>query len=581
MQIPQRWRQTATRLFGPWVLDVDRVSTRADAQAGLLGALVVLPQGIAFASLAGLPPAWGLYTSIVPCIVAALAGSSRLMVSGPTNATSLALAAMLAPLAVASSPHYPLLAVAVTLGVGLLQMALGLARLGALTNFISPAVLLGFTSGAAVLIAWHALVDMAQSWTALAVGVGTVAVALLTKPLFKAGQHLLLALIVGSAAAAGLAYLGWEADLVGAVPKALPAMHRPDITWTDLRQLAGISFALAIIALGQTVAIGKTLAARRGEQFDANRECVGQGLSNVTGAFFSCMVSCGSLNRTVVNEQSGARTPLAAVASGLMVIVLLAGAAPILSFIPLAAIAGLLLLVAWGLLDRAQWKRVLKLDPAEAAIAAGTFVATLSMSLETAILGGVVASLITYLYRSARPALRTLGFSKRYEDDPHRALVVIDDLPPAARAECPQLKLMRMEGSVYFGAVAHVGEQLHLLRTAPQAPRFLLVLCKGMVSVDLGGADLWEAELRQRREMGGDLFFDRPRDRVLNTWQRIGFDQRLGADHVFDSKRDALATVIARLDPDICARCTARIFDECRGRPGAAPPVNAAGEPAP
>ncbi len=580
MQISADWRERAARAFGPWVRTVDKPTMRADAQAGLLGALVVLPQGIAFAALAGLPPAWGLYTSIVPCIVAALAGSSRLMVSGPTNATSLALAAMLAPLMAVDNPNYTLLAVGVTLGVGLMQAALGLFKLGALTNFISPSVMLGFMTGAAVLIAGHASVDIIESWPALAIGAITVGGALVSKRWFGAGQHMLFALVLGGLAAAGLGYYGWETMQVGKMPQALPKLNAPPMGWHEIRRVAGISFALAIISLGQTVAIGKALAGRHGEHFDPNRECLGQGLSNIVGSFFSCMVSCGSLNRTAMSEQAGARSPLAAVFSALMVIVLLAMAAPVLAHIPMAAIAGLLLLVAWGLLDQAQWRRVLRMDRTEAAIAAGTFVAVLTMSLEIAILGGVVASLITYLYRSARPALRTLGFDKPFSDDAHRPFVVIDREDGLDLPECPQLKLLRMEGSVYFGAVAHVAEHLHKLRTEPEPARRLMVMSKSMSSIDLAGADMWEAELLRRRAMGGDLYFHRPRPQVLEVWQRSGFLDKIGRDHIVDSKREAIATIVPQLDDAICARCTARVFGECFERPGPGT-ISDASDPAP
>ncbi len=577
MQISPAWRDRAVRAFGPWVNTVDRPTVRADAQAGLLGALVVLPQGIAFAALAGLPPAWGLYTSIVPCIVAALAGSSRLMVSGPTNATSLALGAMLLPLMAVDNPNYTLLAVGVTFGVGLMQAVLGALRLGALTNFISPSVMLGFMTGAAVLIAGHAAADFIADWPERLVAIVTIGAALLARRWFAAGQHYLVALIAGGLAAAGLALADWDTMQVGKMPQAIPKLTAPPMGWNEIRRVAGISFALAIISLGQTVAIGKALAARHGEHFDPNRECFGQGLSNIVGSFFSCMVSTGSLNRSAMSEQSGARTPLAAVFSALMVIVLLALAAPILAHIPTAAIAGLLMLVAWGLLDRAAWERVLRVDRTEAAIAAGTFVAVLTMSLEIAILGGVVASLITYLYRSARPSLQTLGFDRPFSEDPNRPVVVIGGEDGRTAPECPQLKLLRMEGAVYFGAVAHVGEQLHRLRAEPAAPRRLLVMTKFMTTIDLAGADLWENELLRRRAMGGDLYFHRPRPPVMALWEQSGFVDRIGRDHIFDSKRTALAQIVPTLDPSICAACTARVFDECRQQPGPPPLSRAAG----
>jgi SulP family sulfate permease len=359
-------------------------------------------------------------------------------------------------------------------------------------------------------------------------------------------------------------------ETIGRLGRVLPHVERPPLNWDDARRLGGIVFALAIVALGQTVAVGRSLAARHGELFDANRECVGQGLSNVAGSFFSCFLSSGSLNRSAVNEQAGARTPLAAVFSavGLALLLLVGGA--VLVWIPMATIAALLLLVAWGLVDRAHWSRVLRLDLTEAAIACGTLLATLAVSLEVAVLTGVTASLVTYLYRSARPALRTLGFDQAPDHPGYRPFVVIDDRPAGALPECPQLKLLRMEGSVYFGAVAHVAESLHALRSTPQPQRHLLVMAKSMVSVDLAGADLWEAELLRRKAMGGELYFHRPREQVLDLWRRSAFLNRLGADHVFDSKPAALQAIVARLDDGICAGCRARIFAECAGKAGGA-----------
>lgn len=561
----------AARWFGPWVRELDRATLKADAGAAAVGALVVLPQGIAFAALAGLPPAWGLYTSIVPCIVAALLGSTRLMVSGPTNATSLALAAMLGPLAAASPAAYLQLALVATFALGLVQAALGLLRLGALANFVSPSVLLGFTTGAAVLIAEHAARDLARGWAELAVGGVTLAAALATQRWLRGGHHMLAALVAGGVAAWGLGLAGHEAAMLGRIAAALPELQAPDISLADLRSVGGAALALAVVSLGQTVAVGKALAGRRGELFDANRECVAQGGSNLVGAFFSCFVSSASLNRTLVNEQAGARTPLAAVFSALIVAALLLVGSPVLAHIPLAAIAALLLLVAWGLLDRAHWRRVIKLDRTETTIAAGTALATVLVSLEVAILGGVVASLVTYLYRSARPALRTMGFdqppSAAHGQHGDRPFVVIDDAPPGALPECPQLKLLRMEGSVYFGAVAHVAEHLHRLRMAPQPQKHLLVMAKSMSAIDLAGADLWEAERIRRQALGGDLYFHRPRPQVLDMWRRSGFLEHLGVDHVFDRKPAALQAIVARLDPEVCRQCRARIFAECARRP--------------
>ena len=627
------------RLFGDWVTRVSPTTLRADALAGLLGAVLVLPQGIAFASLAGLPPEYGLYTAVIPCIVAALFGSSWHVMSGPTNANSLALFAMLSPLALAFSPAYIQLALAVTVMVGLMQWLIGALRLGVLANFISPAVLFGFTSGAALLIALYAVPDLlgldkgsahgvlavlrqvatqilqAQP-IALAVAAVTVAIALLVKRLRRGWPYMLVGLITGTALAwlwaryAGSDAGGAALRTVGDVPAPWPRFEVPSIGWQQASELVGLAFALTIVALGQSISIAKTVAQRSGQRIDANREFRGQGLSNIVGGFFSCYVSCGSLNRSLPNLEAGARTPLASVFSALLLLVLVAVSASLLAQIPMAAVGALLLLVALSLLDLARWRQLFDLSRSDFGVALATLVATVTLRLETAILLGMILSLMSFLFRTSRPAMRTMGFDSRRAD---RQFVAIDDLPqtrlepveireireankredkPSRQGpqdwlrqiagaaaplgsvgatflpECPQLKLLRMEGAVYFGATQHVADTLHALRHEATPQKHLLVMGKSMNFIDLAGAELWEAELAARRAMGGDLYFHRPRPEVIAMWKKTGFTRLLGPEHQFPDKRTAIATIFQKLDPEICRRCTARIFEECRTVPG-------------
>ena len=578
----------ARRLFGSWVDDVNRLTLRADLAAGLLGALLVLPQGVAFATLAGLPPEYGLYSAIVPCIVAALFGSSRHVMSGPTNANSLALFAVLAPLAAAGSPAYIQLALAVTVLVGVMQWLVGVLRLGSLAHFISPSALFGFTSGAAVLIAVHALKDalglpspevhgagaVLESVAthlgqvhpgALLVTLVTLITALVARRLDKRKPYMLLGLAAGTFAA--WVFNTWvlapgsaPVPVLGAIAQPWPPFHVPSVDWRALPDLLSLAFALTIVALAQSISIAKAVASRSGQRIDANREFVGQGLSNVVGGFFSCYLSCGSLNRSIPNFEAGAKTPLASVFSALLLMLLVAVSAPLLALIPHAAISGLLLLVAWTLLDVPRWRHLLRTQPGECAIAGATLAATIAIRMEVAILLGTVLSLMVYLHRTSRPAMRTMGFDSRGLD---RRFVVLEHQPDAL-PECPQLKLLRMEGSVYFGAAAHVAQRLHDLRSAPGAPRHLLVMAKSMNFIDLAGAQVWDDELAARRAMGGDLYFHRPRPEVMDMWRRTGFLERLGADHIFPDKATALHAIYAKLDRNICAGCTARIFWECQ-----------------
>ena len=563
-----------SRWLGPWVREVNAATLRADAAAALLAAVLVLPQGIAFAALAGLPPAWGLYSAVVPTFVAALAGSSRHVLTGPTNALSLALAASLAPLALAGSAEYLRLALVLTLMIGLIQVAVALLRLGVLTHFIAPSVLLGFTSGAAVLIAWRALIDLGvwpppgrlTDLPAWAVAAFTLALALAVRRLWPRAPALLVALVGGTLAGVAVQYLGGYAlHRVGTLPQAWPDWNVPALQWADVPRLATIALALTIVALGQSVAIAKALAQRSGQRLDVNRECLGQGLANTVGAFFSCFASCGSLNRSVPHLQAGARTPLAGAMAALLLVALVAVAAPLLAWIPLAVIGGLLLRVALSLIDLEAWRELLRLDRREATVAAGTLLATLLLPMQAAVLAGVAASLVLYLHRTAHPALRTMGFALPPAPGLHRPFVVLE---PGA-AECPQLKMLRMEGSVWFGAEAHVDDALQRLHDAPQPARHLLVMGKSMNFIDAAGAALWERERVRRLGLGGDLYFHRPRPEVLRIWQAGGYTLRLGADHLFADKRSAIETIVPRLDGAICATCRLRVFEECARQPGA------------
>lgn len=584
-------RPWAERLFGDWVREVTPATLRADLLAGLLGAILVLPQGIAFATLAGLPPQYGLYSAIVPCAVAALFGSSRHVMSGPTNANSLALFAMLTPLAAAGSPAYIQLALAVTLMVGLMQVMVGALRLGSMANFISPSALHGFTGGAALLIAVHALKDLfglglpsglgaggvlaevaRQAGRiepgAVTVGLATLVATLAVRRVNRRWPFMLAGLAAGTLVSVLLnrhaTDWGWAAvRTVGAIPSPWPPFGIPTVDLARLPELASLAFALTIVALGQSISIAKAVAQRSGQRIDANREFLGQGLSNLAGGLFSSYVSCGSLNRSMPNLEAGARTPLSAVFSAGLLVVLVAVSAPVLALIPMAAIAGLLLLVAWTLLDIDRWRRLWGFSRTEFGIAAATLLATVTIRLEVAILLGTILSLGSYLHRTSRPAMRTMGFDA---DTPGRPFVVVDD-NAAALPECPQLKLLRMEGSVYFGATQHVADTLHALRSAPGAARHLLVMSKSMNFIDLPGAELWEAELKVRRAMGGDLYFHRPRPQVIQMWERTRFIEALGHDHIYPDKHHAIADIFGRLDRDICARCHIRVFHECKTLP--------------
>lgn len=419
---------TRSRRFD-WLPELrDPETLRIDLLAGLTGAIVVLPQGVAFATLAGMPPQYGLYAAMVPCLVAALFGSSRQMVTGPANAISLTTVALVAPLAAPGSPDYVMLVLTLTFLVGVSQLLLGFARAGALVDRVPHAVIVGFTSGAALLIInsqlpaffgldaprgqsiadnlamlWRRHAEF--NWIAIGSGVATIAAIRLWLPWNRIVPAMLIGVIAGSLAALALQALWPQVEplrSVDALPGALPPLSAPNLSFEVVRDLVPATLVMTLLALTEAVAIARAIALRSGHRFDGNREFIGQGLANVAGSFFSAYPASGSFNRSGVNVTSGARTPLAAASAAIFVVILLSFVAPLAAYLPLAVIAGLLFMVAWGLIDRGEILRIWRDERHDRAAMAVTFIGTITMSLEWAILLGLLVAWLSHRWRVYR-----------------------------------------------------------------------------------------------------------------------------------------------------------------------------------
>jgi sulfate permease, SulP family len=409
-----------------WPLLRNRRVLRADILAGLTGAIVVLPQGVAFATLAGMPPAYGLYSAMIPCVIAALFGSSRVMVTGPANAISLTVLAIMAPLAQPESARYVDLVITLAFMVGVWQLLLALARAGRLIEYVSHTVIVGFTAGAAVLIVnsqirnffgiditrgasvvqtlveFAAHISQVQPLT-LAVGCVTLIAAILWQPFNRWVPAMLVAVVSGSVVAAIALWIdpALRVKTVDALPGALPPLSMPDFSFDTLKLLLVPSIAMTLLALAEAVSIAQALAKRRQEPLDGNQEFLGQGLANVIGSFFSCYPASGSFNRSGVNVAAGAVTPFSAIMASVFLVAILFFVAPLARFLPLAAVAAILFLVAWNLIDRREIRYLLS-DKFERITLVATFAATLLMPLEWAILLGVAVSLAVKRLRAAR-----------------------------------------------------------------------------------------------------------------------------------------------------------------------------------
>jgi SulP family sulfate permease len=388
---------------------------QSDFWAGLTGATVVLPQGVAFATLAGMPPQYGLYAAMVPCIVAALWGSSRVMVTGPANAISLTTLALVAPLAIPGSPDYVALVLSLTFLVGVLQLAIGVSGLGRLVGKVPHAVILGFTIGAAVLIAnsqvgtalglalertTSILVTANQvmdrldqiNFFPLAIVAMTIVLILLFEKISRRLPAMFFGLLLASAATWLFTDLLNQPKLpaVSELPSALPLLSWPIPSPEVLPSLIVPCLVMTMLALAEASAIARAMAARQGIAFNGTQEVIGQGLGNLAGSFFSSYPTSGSFNRSGVNIASGAKTPMAAVIASLLLILILAFGREFATLLPLACIAGVLWVVAWRLIDKRDLRHTLGLGWTNRLTCLFTMGATLFWSLEAALIGGVI-----------------------------------------------------------------------------------------------------------------------------------------------------------------------------------------------
>jgi SulP family sulfate permease len=572
--------------FLRWWPMVNRQTLRADSLAGLTGAIVVLPQGVAFATIAGMPPEYGLYTAMVPAIIAALFGSSWHLVSGPTTAASLVLFASLSNFAEPGSAQYVELALTLTFMVGITQILMGYVKLGALVNFISHSVIIGFTAGAAILIASNQLkhfvgmdiprglhfheilwrfaqqVDQINPYVTIA-GFATLISGILIKRFVPRIPYMIVAMLIGSLVGVLLDMVFGNTvthiKTVGALPASLPPLSMPDFSPATLKELAPVVLAVTLLALTEAISIGRSIAVKTGQHIDSSQEFIGQGLSNTIGSFFSGYVATGSFNRSGVNYQAGAKTPVAAVLSGLLLIGVVLAVAPLAAYLPNAAMAGILFLVAWGLIDFHHIRKIFRASHSDFAVMLVTFIATLTLELEFAILLGVILSLVIYLSRTSRPKVIVRAPDPTH---PKRAFTTDSRLP-----ECPQLKIVRIDGSLFFGAVNHVAETLRRYRELNPEQKRVLLVASGINFIDVAGAELLEQESKNYRRQGGALYFYQIKEAACQALHKGKYILELGDENMFDSKTEAITEIFSQLDKDICASCDKRIFRECGPAP--------------
>ncbi|GMT49751.1 MAG: sulfate transporter [bacterium] len=570
--------------FMSWFPKITRETAKSDLMAGITGAVVVLPQSVAFAAIAGMPPEYGLYAAMVPTIIAALFGSSWHLVTGPTTAVSIILLSSLSglPNIEPMTAKYVAYALTLTFLVGVIEITMGLARLGALVNFISHSVITGFVTGAAILIAAKQIkhffglaipgelhiheiffylfnhFDEIKLYVVL-VGLLTLLSGILTKRYFPKIPYMIVSILIGTIGSVLLnQYIGQGVTgiiTIKAIPASLPPFSSPVFSLDVLAELTPVAFAVTILALTEAISITRALAATSGQRVDGNQEFIGQGLANIMGSFFSSYVATGSFNRSSVNYAAGAKTPIAALTAGGLLILIVLIVAPWTKYLPNAAMAGILFLVAWGLMDFHQIKKIIRASRSEAVILLVTFLATLFLELQFAILLGVILSLMVYLSKTSHPKILVRAPDPSL---PGRRLDTNPSLP-----ECPQFKIIRIDGSLFFGAVTYVLEQLLKLLEENPEQKHLLIVANGMNFVDIAGAELLSNLAQRLRKDGGDLYLCKVKPGVHNQLVRGGFIDEIGKGNIFQTKSDAIKSIYDKLDQKICDHCDKKIFNEC------------------
>jgi len=548
---------------------------------------VVIPQAVAFASIAGMPPQYGLYAGMIPPIIAAFFGSSWHLMSGPTTAASIVLLTSLSAFAEPLSPEYVGLALTLTFMVGVIELTMGLARMGTIVNFISHSVVVGFTTGAAILIAskqlknffgvpiprgghlidtlgsfWHHIPDI--NGFVLATALATLVSGLLSRRLWPRIPHLIVALLGGSFTSLALNYFYGagvtQIAMVGAIPQTLPPLSMPEFSLDTIKQLAPAALAMTLFALTEAVSIGRAIGIRSGQIIDGNQEFIGQGLSNITGSFFSAYVATGSFNRSSLNYMAGAKTPMSAMLAGFIEIFIVLAIAPLVAYLPNAAMAGILFIVAWGLIDFPNIKHILSSNHSERAIFTLTFLGALFLDLEFAILAGILFSLILYLMRVSHPRMLTRV------PDPSLPNRKFSDRSDRIK-ECPQLHILRIDGALFFGSVSFLREELARIEKRHPEQIHLAIVANGISFVDLAAADVLAQEAEKRRAIGGGLYLVNVKKGLWDSLEQCNAMHRIDPRHIFQGKSAALHAIYQLLDKSICQTCTARIFLECNSIP--------------
>jgi SulP family sulfate permease len=522
----------------------------SDVIAGITVALVLVPQSMAYAQLAGLPPYYGLYASFLPGIVAALFGSSRQLATGPVAVVSLMTAAALEPLAL-TPDMYVAYAIALALMVGIFQLMLGTLRLGVLVDFLSHPVVIGFTNAAAIIIAtsqlskifgvvvekgehhydtiWSVIVAATTDTHMLTLGMGLLAIAIMAmmKKFTPRLPSVLTAVVITTLLSYFMGYEGQGGKVVGTVPAGVTMPGVPTgLSWDILVQLITTAVIISIIGFMEAISIAKAMAARTRQRLDPNQELIGQGLGNLVSGLFQGYAVSGSFSRSAVNINAGAVTGFSAVVTGLAVGATLLFLTPLLYHLPQATLAAVIMMAVINLVKIEPIIYAWRVQPHDGIVAIVTFVLTLIVAphLETGIVTGVLLSLGLFLFRTMRPRISVLS------RDPDGTL---RDAEVRQLATCENISLIRFDGPLFFANTGYFSDTV-LDRVASKPDlKFVIIDAEGINEIDATGEEMLHELDKRLQSVGIELLIARAKKQIMDILRRTGFVEAMGTERFF------------------------------------------------
>jgi SulP family sulfate permease len=518
---------------------------RGDVSAGLTVGVMLIPQGMAYALIAGLPPIYGLYAALVPLVVYALLGTSRQLAVGPVAMVSLLVAAGVAPLAGGDAAQYITLAMMLAFMVGVIQLALGLARFGFIVNFLSHPVLSGFTSAAAVIIGMSQLkhilgvpltsskfvVDVLMAALAslgtihlptLALGAGAIVVLVMVKRINPLLPGALIAVVLGI----GLTWVfdldAYGVKILGTVPEGLPRIG--DTDWFDLSQVSALlptALTISLVGFMESIAVAKSFASRNRYEIDANQELVALGAANVAGSFSQSFPVTGGFSRTAINGQAGAVTPMASLISALVIAITLLFLTPLFTYLPNAVLGAIVMVAVAGLVDVREMRLLWRVKRSDWTLLLITFFATLGLGIEEGILIGVVASLIVVIRNSSMPHTTLMGRlpgTRTYRN--------VERFPEAE--VLPNIAVLRVDASMYFANASFVKDRVReLIREQPEL-QAIVIDAYPINQIDSSATHALEDVLEMTEQEGIVVYFAGVKGPVRDVLDRAGVTARLG-----------------------------------------------------